>query len=372
MLGRTSRAGRSSGARNFSKAPLHIDDGDDSKDGTPLKKKTTASGSKPPVVLEIHRTSRPLVEVSPPVSKPSGSLGKKLGRLRTTLKLAQNDEEEISTDTPAPAKRSVGRLRKSFPEAVRQARDQDRDNEDSSGLQCRIEDEAGPSAVHQRPARPKVSNSPRPPRTTSKKALAMNRSSNGPMRSRGRPRKTSVAVARSSVTSAATSRNEEIGTTGVDESDAYDPAAAQAHDEVQSARQTLPRRPSSEFDKAFSEFRSSQILRGTQPEPARPAEQVTVVKNVEEGEEGEDSEIMVDAAAASSLSQKDLPYELETTSYSILDSNDSSTGLAINSSSGVYTLLVPLARRYSADAIVLDSQSYNATKADADYRSGGY
>jgi len=85
----------------------------------------------------------------------------------------------------------------------------------------------------------------------------------GPMRSRGRPRKTPVAVARSSVTSAATSRNEEIGTTGVDDSDAYDPAAAQPHGEVQSARQTLPRRPKSEFDQAFSEFRSSQILRGT-------------------------------------------------------------------------------------------------------------
>ncbi|TIA28703.1 hypothetical protein D6C78_10619 [Aureobasidium pullulans] len=191
------------------------------------------------------------------------------------------------------------------------------------------------------------------------------------MRSRGRPRKTPVTVARSPVTLAATSRNEEIGTTEVDESDAFDPGAAQPHGEVQSARQTLPRRPKSEFDKAFSEFRSSQILRGTQPEPARPAEQVTAVENIT-GEEAEEPEIMVDAATASSLSQKDSPYELETTSQSIFDSNDSSTGLAINSSSGVHTLLVPLARRYSADAIVLDSQSYNATKTDADYRSGGY
>ncbi|THW30775.1 hypothetical protein D6C95_03687 [Aureobasidium pullulans] len=194
----------------------------------------------------------------------------------------------------------------------------------------------------------------------------------GPMRSRGRPRKTPVTVARSPVTLAATSRNEEIGTTEVDESDAFDPGAAQPHGEVQSTRQTLPRRPKSEFDKAFSEFRSSQILRGTQPEPARPAEQVTAVENITEGEEAEEPEIMVDAATASSLSQKDSPYELETTSQSIFDSNDSSTGLAINSSSGVHTLLVPLARRYSADAIVLDSQSYNATKTDADYRSGGY
>ncbi|KAG9668387.1 hypothetical protein KCV03_g9464, partial [Aureobasidium melanogenum] len=192
------------------------------------------------------------------------------------------------------------------------------------------------------------------------------------MRSRGRPRKTPVTVARSPVTLAATSRNEEIGTTEVDESDAFDPGAAQPHGEVQSTRQTLPRRPKSEFDKAFSEFRSSQILRGTQPEPARPAEQVTAVENITEGEEAEEPEIMVDAATASSLSQKDSPYELETTSQSIFDSNDSSTGLAINSSSGVHTLLVPLARRYSADAIVLDSQSYNATKTDADYRSGGY
>ncbi|THW82799.1 hypothetical protein D6D18_08309 [Aureobasidium pullulans] len=83
------------------------------------------------------------------------------------------------------------------------------------------------------------------------------------MRSRGRPRKTPVTVARSPVTLAATSRNEEIGTTEVDESDAFDPGAAQPHGEVQSARQTLPRRPKSDFDQAFSEFRSSQILRAT-------------------------------------------------------------------------------------------------------------
>jgi hypothetical protein len=167
------------------------------------------------------------------------------------------------------------------------------------------------------------------------------------------------------LTSAATSRNEEIGTTGVNHSDAFDPGAAQPHDKVQSARRTLPRRPSSEFDKASSEFRPSQILRGTQPEPARPAEQVTAVESITEGEEAEESEIMVDAAAASSLSQKDSPYELETTSQSIFDSNDSSTGLAINSSSGAHTSLVPLARRCSADAIVSDSQSCNATKTDA-------
>ena len=73
---------------------------------------------------------------------------------------------------------------------------------------------------------------------------------------------------------------------------------------------------------------------------------------------------MVNATAASGLSQKDFPYEPETTSQSIFDSNDSSTGLAINSSSGGHTLLVPLARRCSADAIVLDSQSYNATQTD--------
>ena len=134
------------------------------------------------------------------------------------------------------------------------------------------------------------------------------------MRSRGRPRKTPVAVARSSVTLAATSCNEEIGTTGVDESDAFNPGAAEPHGKVQSARQTLPRRPSSEFDKASSEFRPSQILRGIRPELARPAERVTVVENITEGEEVEEPEIMVNAAAASSLSQKDSPYELETTS----------------------------------------------------------
>jgi hypothetical protein len=98
MLCRTSTVGHTSRAADSFDAPIHIDDGDDSKDGTPLKKKTTAFSSKPPVVLKIHRTSRPLVEVSPPVSKPSGSLGKKLGRRRRSLQSAQNDEEDISKD----------------------------------------------------------------------------------------------------------------------------------------------------------------------------------------------------------------------------------------------------------------------------------
>ncbi|THX08788.1 hypothetical protein D6D17_04174 [Aureobasidium pullulans] len=463
-VGRASRAGRSSGAGHSSEAPIQIDDDDDSEDDMPLKKKITASGSKPPVVLKIHRTSKPIVEVSPPASKLSGSLMKKLGRPRTSLQSAQDDEEDMSTETPAPAMRSVARPRKSFTEAVRQGRDQDRDNEDSPEFQYGIDDEAGPSAVHQGPARPKgfrlskpskddIEEGPsneqqlgRKPRRSSsllfvgdgessegegqnvpsrqnsaspskplprKSIFIMSASEDdsevplkmqnvrkrrviaessddevqhikegvqhtepsaapkrgrgrprkyppptqkdqGPKRSRGRPRKTPVAVARSPMTSAATSRNEEIGTTEIDDSDAFDPAAAQLQREVRSARKTSPRQPSSEFDEGTSEFRSSQILRGTQPEPARSAEQVTAVENVEE----EESEIMVDAAAASSLSQKNSPYEPETTSQSIFDSNDSSTGLAINSSSGVHTLPVPFARRFGADVIIPDSQSY--------------
>ncbi|THY84779.1 hypothetical protein D6C93_08431 [Aureobasidium pullulans] len=465
MVGRASRAGRSSGAGHSSEAPIRIDDDDDSEDDMPLKKKITASGSKPPVVLKIHRTSKPIVEVSPPASKLSGSLMKKLGRPRTSLQSAQDDEEDMSTETPAPAMRSVARPGKSFTEAVRQGRDQDRDNEDSPEFQYGIDDEAGLSAVHQGPARPKgfrlskpskddIEEGPsneqqlgRKPRRSSsllfvgdgessegegqnvpsrqnsaspskplprKSIFIMSASEDdsevplkmqnvrkrrviaessddevqhikegvqhtepsaapkrgrgrprkyppptqkdqGPKRSRGRPRKTPVAVARSPVTSAATSRNEEIGTTEIDDSDAFDPAAAQLQREVRSARKTSPRQPSSEFDEGTSEFCSSQILRGTQPEPARSAEQVTAVENVEE----EESEIMVDAAAASSLSQKNSPYEPETTSQSIFDSNDSSTGLAINSSSGVHTLPVPLfARRFGADVIIPDSQSY--------------
>lgn len=62
-VGRASRAGRSSGAGHSSEAPIQIDDDDDSEDDMPLKKKITASGSKPPVVLKIHRTSKPIVEV---------------------------------------------------------------------------------------------------------------------------------------------------------------------------------------------------------------------------------------------------------------------------------------------------------------------
>ncbi|THY33318.1 hypothetical protein D6C99_10401 [Aureobasidium pullulans] len=137
--------------------------------------------------------------------------------------------------------------RKSFLEAVRQERNWDRDNEDSSGLQCGIEDEAGPSAVHQRPARPIDFRLSTPPTDDIKE--------------------------------------------GPGDEQQLKPAA-QPHGEVQSARQTLPRRPKSEFDQAFREFRSSQILRGTQPEPARTAERVTAVENVKEGEEGEESEIM--------------------------------------------------------------------------------
>ncbi|KAG9511847.1 hypothetical protein KCU93_g10435, partial [Aureobasidium melanogenum] len=145
IVGRNSRAGRSSGAGNSSEAPLYIDDGDDSEDGTPLKKNTTASGSKPPVILEIHRTSKPIVEVSPPVSKPSGSLKKKPERPRTSLQSAQHNEQDISTDTPAEkvfsrrcstSKRLGSRQRRLVGTPV-------------------YEDEAGPSAVHQRLARPK-------------------------------------------------------------------------------------------------------------------------------------------------------------------------------------------------------------------------
>jgi hypothetical protein len=95
------------------------------------------------------------------------------------------------------------------------------------------------------------------------------------------------------VTLAATSRNEEIGTTEVDESDAFDPGATQLNCEVRSARKTLPRRPKSEFDKVYSEFRSSQILRRAQPEPARPVERVTAVSKKEEKQKSRRSWLML-------------------------------------------------------------------------------
>jgi len=132
-----------------------------------------------------------------------------------------------------------------------------------------------------------------------------------------------------------------------------DPAAAQLQREVRSARKQSPgrqllsrqspgRQPSLEFDDGISDFCSSQIVRGTQQEPPRLGEETVT-------EEPADSQSMVDAAAASSLSAKNSPFE---------PSGSTFENITINSSSGVHTIPNLLHRRFGPDAIILDSQSY--------------
>jgi len=150
------------------------------------------------------------------------------------------------------------------------------------------------------------------------------------------------------------SGTEEDGAMEIDESELYeDPAAAQLQREVRSARKQSPvrqllsrqspgRQPSPEFDDEISEFRSSQIVRGTQQEPLHLGEDTVM-------EEPADSQSIVDAAAASSLSAKNSPFE---------PSGSTFENITINSSSGVHTIPNLPHRRFGPDAIILDSQSY--------------
>ncbi|KAH0131241.1 hypothetical protein KCU67_g16785, partial [Aureobasidium melanogenum] len=132
---------------------------------------------------------------------------------------------------------------------------------------------------------------------------------------RGRPPKVPRQdnTASKPTTPAAASRPEEVSMAETEESEMYDAAAAQLQRETRSARKQSPsRQPSSPvFNEEFSDFRSSQIISGTQPEPARPEKQTTT-----SSEELTDSQPVVDAAAASSLSAKNSPYEPGATSGS--------------------------------------------------------
>ncbi|KAH0131669.1 hypothetical protein KCU67_g16737, partial [Aureobasidium melanogenum] len=132
---------------------------------------------------------------------------------------------------------------------------------------------------------------------------------------RGRPPKVPRQdnTASKPTTPAAASRPKEVSMAEIEESEMYDAAAAQLQRETRSARKQSPsRQPSSPvFNEEFSDFRSSQIISGTQPEPARSEKQTTTSP-----EELTDSQPVVDAAAASSLSAKNSPYEPGATSGS--------------------------------------------------------
>lgn len=122
--------------------------------------------------------------------------------------------------------------------------------------------------------------------------------------------------------------------TTLEATQASDLAAAQLQREAQSVQ------PSAHED--ISNFHSSQVIIGTQPETF----QVEI-------QDIEDTEELVDAAAASSLSQKNSAYEPGNTSKSTVA--DSSL-FAVNSSSGVHTLILP--PRFGGGVIIPDSQGF--------------
>ena len=115
---------------------------------------------------------------------------------------------------------------------------------------------------------------------------------------RGRPRKPTPR------TPFVVSGTEAAGAMEIEVSDLYDdPAATQLQHEVRSARKQSPsRQPSPELDDETSDFRSSQIVIGTQQGPPRVEEDAIM-------EEFKGPQPMSEDAAASSLSAKNSAYE---------------------------------------------------------------
>jgi hypothetical protein len=360
---------------------IQLDEDDDENNGNDEEEESendqqssataTASGSgsgsgsrsamKPSIILRIPK-QKPVVEVTPPAARVPEPTKKGPGRPRKSeVSSVQPGEDEVVIAPKKPGQ--VGRPRKSNP-APEVAEDEEQDDD--------IEDSERPSITIKISKRkrdvPEVVNissdedSDVPIRGTKRQRKIMPDSSDqvqpapeevqsvvGP-RKRGRPRKSALPASAVTIpmTPAATSRTGEIGTTEIEDSEMYDPAAAQLQRETKSARkqspsrQLSPRQPSPEFDEDVSDFRSSQIVRGTQPEPPRADEMTELI----------DSQSMVDAAAASSLSAKNSPFEPDATSGSTFDNT------TVNSSSDVHTLLNPRTRRFGPDAVVPDSQSY--------------
>ncbi|KAI4758095.1 hypothetical protein E4T52_09716 [Aureobasidium sp. EXF-3400] len=369
---------------------IQIDDDDDeqSKDEQRPSKRTTASSSKPPVKLNLlKRKSNAAVEVTPPAKKLSLVVKRKPGRPpKSSSKLPEtqsreedNDEDEMRSKPPP---RPRGRPRKSLPgpDVVQKAKEQDENGEYTDQQPARVGRSSKSSPLQKRTSRVSGQHRKRP------KAIAVDLSDDDdddvPLRrltnrkpplitgsfedgvqhvneeaqptlgkKRGRPPKVPRQdnTASKPTTPAAASRSEEVSMAEIEESEMYDAAAAQLQRETRSARKQSPsRQPSSPvFNEEFSDFRSSQIISGTQPEPARPEKQTTTSP-----EELTDSQPVVDAAAASSLSANNSPYEPGATSGSTFVNS------TVNSSSSVHTLSIPLARRFGADAVIPDSQSH--------------
>jgi hypothetical protein len=352
--------------------PSRLEDDEDESEQQSLTT-TTASGLK----LKLGKLSRPVVEVTPPASRVSEPTkkNKQPGRpRRSEVSGIQPGEDEVAI-APKPGKRPVGRPRKSHPPPAEEEEEKD-DTEASgrSGIKLKIPGKRAKSSPSTGSKRKRQSSTSKvvnissdddsdAPVSKPKRQRIVPDSSDQVQpaaeevqhvapRERGRPRKHALPAssAPSPMTPVVASRTEEVETTEIEDSEIYDAAAAQLQRETRSARkqspkrqpsprQSLVRQPSPEFDEDVSDFRSSQIVRGTQPEPPGP-EQLT------------DSQSMVDAAAASSLSVKNSPYEPEATSGSTFDNT------TVNSSSGVHTIRIPLTRRFGPDAVISDSQSY--------------
>ncbi|KAH0190908.1 hypothetical protein KCU99_g3251, partial [Aureobasidium melanogenum] len=351
------------------------DDGDEqSEDEQRPSKRTTASSSKPPL---SKRKSNAAVEVSPPAKQLPVVGKRKPGRPRKEAQDVQSRAAEDEDEMPSkPPPRPRGRPRKSLPgpDVVRKAKEQDENGENTDQQSARLGRSSKSSPLQKRTSRVSgqhrkriavdLSDDDVPLRhlVNRKRSLITDSSDDVVQhvneeaqptlgKKRGRPPKVPRQdnTASKPTTPAAASRPEEVSMAETEESEMYDAAAAQLQRETRSARKQSPsRQPSSPvFNEEFSDFRSSQIISGTQPEPARPEKQTTT-----SSEELTDSQPVVDAAAASSLSAKNSPYEPGATSGSTFVNS------TVNSSSSVHTLPIPLARRFGADAVIPDSQSH--------------
>ncbi|KAG9648316.1 hypothetical protein KCU64_g9834, partial [Aureobasidium melanogenum] len=374
---------------------IQIDDDDEQSEGEEQPPKaTTAPGSNARIHLK-HSTKRPdaAVEVTPPAKKLSVVVKRKPGRPpKSSSKLPElrsrednNDEDEMPSKSPP---RPRGRPRKSLPDpdVVRKAKEQDENGEDTDQQSARLGRSSKSSPLQKRTSRVSGQHRKRlkvlavdssddddddvPLGNLAKRKRPLITDYSGDeiqhvkegaqptlVKKRGRPPKVPRQdnTASKPTTPAAASRPEEVSMAEIEDSEMYDAAAAQLQHETRSARKQSPsRQPSSPgreqspvFNEEFSDFRSSQIISGTQPEPARPEKQTTTSP-----EALTDSQPVVDAAATSSLSAKNSPYEPGATSGSTFVNS------TVNSSSSVHTLPIPLARRFGADAVIPDSQSH--------------
>lgn len=362
---------------------IEIEDDDEQRPA----KRTMTPGSKGPMLYLGKRRSNAAVEVTPPSAKLPKVAKRKPGRPRKEVPDIQSRKDDDEEMPSKPPPRPRGRPRKSLPgpDVVRKAQEQDENGEDTDQQSARLGRSSKSSplqkktshALEQRRKRPKVvnvdssddddddvplkrlGNRKRPLITDFSDVEVQHveeRAQPTSAKKRGRPRKAPRQDNTPSEpsTPAAASRPEEVSMAEIEDSEMYDAAAAQLQRETRSARKQSPsRQPSSSgreqspvFNEEFSDFRSSQIISGTQPEPPRPE------KSIISPEELTDSPHLVDAAAASSLSAKNSPYEPGATSGSTFVNS------TVNSSSSVHTLLIPLARRFGADAVIPDSQSH--------------